>query len=84
MGIIAWLVLGLIGGFVGNKILNLRGDGLLMDMALGIVGAVVGGMIAHFFGQSGISGLNIWSILVAILGSVVVLYVYHNVLNARR
>ena len=84
MGIFAWLLLGLIGGFIGNKLLNLRGDGLLMDIALGIAGAVVGGMIAHFFGQSGITGFNIWSMIVAVIGSVAVLYLYHNVLNARR
>ncbi len=84
MGILSWLILGLIGGFVGSKILNSRGEGLLMDIALGVVGAIVGGFVFSFFGLGGVSGLNIWSMIVAIAGSVIVLYLYHNVLNARR
>ena len=84
MGILSWLILGLIGGFVGSKILNGRGEGLLMDIVLGIVGAVVGGFVFSLVGQTGITGLNIWSMIVAIIGSIIVIYLYHNVLNARR
>ena len=84
MGILSWLILGLVGGFVGSKILNGRGEGLLMDIALGVLGAVVGGFVFSFFGLGGISGLNVWSMIVAIAGSIIVIYLYHNVLNARR
>ena len=84
MGILSWLILGLIGGFVGSKILNGRGEGLLMDIVLGIVGAVVGGFVFSLFGLGGISGLNIWSMIVAVVGSLIVIYLYHNVLNVRR
>ena len=84
MDILSWLILGLIGGFVGSKILNGRGEGLLMDIGLGVVGAVVGGFVFSLFGLGGVSGLNIWSMIVAVVGSLIVLYLYHNVLNARR
>lgn len=82
MGIIAWLVLGLVAGFIGSKLVNKQGEGMAMDIVLGIVGAVVGGFIAQFAGFSGITGLNVYSILIAIVGSVIVLVLYHAV--ARR
>jgi len=77
MGIISWLVLGLIAGFIGSKLVNKQGAGMLTDIVLGIVGAVVGGFIAHFAGFSGITGFNLYSILIAVIGSVVVLVLYH-------
>jgi uncharacterized membrane protein YeaQ/YmgE (transglycosylase-associated protein family) len=78
MGIISWLVLGLIAGFIGSKIVNKRGQGFWLDIALGIVGAIVGGFLfSAVFGMEGITGLNIWSLIVAIIGSVVVLWGYH-------
>jgi uncharacterized membrane protein YeaQ/YmgE (transglycosylase-associated protein family) len=82
MGIIAWLVLGLIAGFIGSKLVNKQGEGMFMDIILGIVGAVVGGFIAQFAGFSGITGFNLYSILIAVIGSVIVLVLYHAV--ARR
>ena len=77
MSIISWIILGLIAGFIGSRIVNKQGQGMLLDMALGIVGAIVGGILFSFFGATGITGLNIWSMIVAIVGSVVVLWVYH-------
>jgi uncharacterized membrane protein YeaQ/YmgE (transglycosylase-associated protein family) len=74
MSIISWIILGLIAGFIGSKIVN---------MALGIVGAIVGGILFSFFGATGITGLNIWSMIVAIVGSVVVLWVYHAISDRR-
>ncbi len=82
IGIITWLVLGLIAGFVASKIVNKTGSGLVMDIILGIVGALVGGFIFNFFGAAGVTGFNIWSAVVAIVGAVVVLLIYHAV--ARR
>jgi uncharacterized membrane protein YeaQ/YmgE (transglycosylase-associated protein family) len=82
MGIIAWLILGLVAGFIGSKLVNKQGEGMFMDIILGIVGAVVGGFIAQFAGFNGITGLDFRSILIAIVGSVVVLVLYHAV--ARR
>jgi len=83
MSIISWIILGLIAGFIGSKIVNKQGQGLWLDMALGIVGAIVGGILFSFFGATGITGLNIWSMIVAIVGSVVVLWVYHAIADRR-
>jgi uncharacterized membrane protein YeaQ/YmgE (transglycosylase-associated protein family) len=77
MSIIAWIVLGLIAGFIGSKIVNKSGEGAVLDIVLGVVGAVVGGWLFSVFGMSGVSGLNIYSLLVAVVGAVVVLFVYH-------
>ena len=81
MGIISWLVLGLIAGFIGSKIVNKSGEGLWLDIALGIVGAIVGGILFSLFGMEGITGLNIWSMIVAIIGSIVVLWGYHTLVR---
>ena len=83
MSIIAWLILGLIAGFVASKIINKTGGGLVLDLVLGVVGAVVGGFVFSLFGMAGVSGLNLYSILVAIIGAVIVLYIYHNFIASR-
>ncbi len=77
MSIIAWLVLGLVAGFLGSKIVNKTGEGLLADIVIGIVGALVGGFIFTQFGSQGVTGFNLWSLLVAVVGSVVLLVVWH-------
>lgn len=82
MSIIAWLVLGLVAGFIASKIVNKSGEGLIRDLILGIIGAVVGGWIMETFGKAGVSGLNIYSFVVAILGAVVVLVVFHTIRRA--
>jgi uncharacterized membrane protein YeaQ/YmgE (transglycosylase-associated protein family) len=77
MSFLAWIVLGLIAGFIGSKIVNKTGEGVLLDIVLGIVGAVVGGWLFTTFGHPGVTGLNLYSILVAVVGAVLVLVVYH-------
>lgn len=77
MSILAWIVLGLIAGFIGSKLVNRTGEGLVLDIVLGIVGAFVGGWLFNRFGAAGVSGLNLYSLLVAVVGAVVVLVVYH-------
>ncbi|TPG14691.1 GlsB/YeaQ/YmgE family stress response membrane protein [Sphingomonas koreensis] len=84
MSIIAWIILGLIAGFIGSKIVNKTGEGVLLDIVLGVVGAVVGGFLFNQFGAGGVSGLNLYSLLVAVVGAVVVLFLYHLVFRARR
>ncbi|MEG6507376.1 GlsB/YeaQ/YmgE family stress response membrane protein [Methyloligella sp. 2.7D] len=79
MSIIAWVILGLIAGFIASKIVNKSGQGMLMDIVLGIVGAVVGGVVFNFFGAAGVTGLNLYSFIVAIAGAVIVLWIYHAV-----
>jgi uncharacterized membrane protein YeaQ/YmgE (transglycosylase-associated protein family) len=82
MSIIAWIVLGLVAGFIGSKIVNKQGEGLVLDVLLGVVGAVVGGFVFNLVGASGVTGLNIYSMFVAVIGSVIVLVIYHAVRRA--
>ena len=83
MGIFSWLLLGLIAGFIGSKIVDRQGQGFWLNIALGIIGALVGGFLFDLFGASGVTDLNIYSMMVAIVGSVVVLVIY-NAIAARR
>jgi uncharacterized membrane protein YeaQ/YmgE (transglycosylase-associated protein family) len=77
MSFIAWIVLGLVAGFIGSKLINKRGEGFIRDILLGVVGAIVGGWLFERFGMAGVTGLNLYSLLVAVIGAVVVLVVYH-------
>ncbi len=81
MSILSWLLLGLIAGFIGSKIMNKSGQGFLMDIALGIFGAVVGGVLFTTIGATGVTGFNLYSMFVAVVGSCVVLWIYHKVLK---
>ena len=83
MSIIAWIVLGLIAGFVASKIVNKSGAGAVVDIVLGIVGAVVGGWLFNQFGMAGVTGFNIYSMLVAVVGAIVVLFLYHLITGRR-
>ena len=83
MSIIAWLILGLIAGFIASKIVNRQGDGILVDMVLGIIGAVVGGLLFNAFGTAGVTGFNLYSMLVAVVGAIVVLVIYHAIAGRR-
>jgi uncharacterized membrane protein YeaQ/YmgE (transglycosylase-associated protein family) len=83
MSILAWIVLGLIAGFVASKIVNQRGAGCLLNIVLGIVGAFVGGIIFTGLGGVGVTGFNLWSMFVAIVGAVVALVLYHALFDRR-
>src|SRR6516165_6744999 len=67
MGIISWIILGLIAGFIASKLVDRQGKGFWLDIALGIVGALVGGFLFDLFGASGVTGLNIYSMMLALL-----------------
>jgi uncharacterized membrane protein YeaQ/YmgE (transglycosylase-associated protein family) len=82
MSILAWVILGLIAGFIGSKLVNKRGEGLFLDIVLGVIGAVVGGWVFNAFGAAGVSGLNIYSLVVAVIGAVLVLVIYHAIRRA--
>ena len=77
MSVLAWMALGLIAGLVASSMLSRSGQGLLLDIVLGIVGAVVGGALFTAIGATGVTGFNLYSILVAIAGAIVVLWAYH-------
>ena len=81
MSFLTWIFLGLIAGFAASKIVNKKGEGVILDIILGIVGAVFGGWLFDKFGASGATGLNLYSILVAVVGSVVILLLYHAIRN---
>ena len=83
MGVIAFIVLGLIAGFIASLLVNHKGEGFFGDIILGIVGAVVGGFIAHLLGFHGIQRLNLYSIMIAVLGAVIVLAIYHAIVRSR-
>jgi len=83
MPIIVWIILGLVSGFVASKIVNKTGEGVLLDIVLGVIGAVVGGWLFSMFGMGGVTGLNVYSFVVAIIGAVIVLLIYHLVFRRR-
>jgi uncharacterized membrane protein YeaQ/YmgE (transglycosylase-associated protein family) len=83
MSFIAWIILGLISGFIASKLVNRTGEGVLLDIVLGIVGAFVGGWLFNTFGMAGVTGLNIYSMLVAAIGAIVVLVIYHALVRRR-
>ena len=83
MSIIAWLILGLIAGFIASKLYAGSGQGAVIDIVLGIVGAFVGGFLFNMFGGAGVTGFNLYSMIVAVIGAVVVLWVYHAVTGRR-
>jgi uncharacterized membrane protein YeaQ/YmgE (transglycosylase-associated protein family) len=82
MSFLSWIVLGLLAGFIASKIVNKRGEGFLPDLVLGIVGAIAGGWVFRLFGASGATGLNLYSLLVAVAGAILVLVLYHAVQGA--
>jgi len=76
MGILLWIIFGAIAGYVASVIMkNDYNQGTVSDIIMGIVGAVVGGFIMELLGQSGVTGFNLYSFFVAIIGAVVVIYV---------
>jgi uncharacterized membrane protein YeaQ/YmgE (transglycosylase-associated protein family) len=83
MSFLAWVVLGLISGFIASKIVSKTGQGVLMDVVLGIVGAVLGGWLFNTIGHTGVTGLNLYSILVSVVGAVIVLFIYHALVGNR-
>ena len=83
MSILGWIILGLISGFIASKIVNKSGEGVLLDIVLGIVGALVGGWLFTAFGMHGVTGVNLYSMLVAVVGAIVVLFIYHAIAGRR-
>ena len=80
MSIVIWLFIGLVAGFLGSKIVNKRGEGLMLDIILGLIGSFVGGLIIHLMGFHR-DGSILISIIVATLGAVLVLVIYHRLIR---
>ncbi len=84
MGLISWLIIGLIAGVIGKLVMPGEDPGgFLATIFIGMLGALVGGLIVGVFGGTGVTGINIWSILVAILGAMVLLALYRLVTGRR-
>ena len=74
MDFIVWIIVGGIAGYIASMIMKTdASQGMIGDIILGIVGAIVGGFVMNFFGQGGVSGFNFYSVIVAIIGSVIVI-----------
>ena len=84
LSFVAWIVMGLVIGFIGSKILNKTGRGLGRDCLIGIVGALVSGFLSNLLGKPGRPGLDLYSLLVAAVGAVVFMIVYHALFRRRR
>lgn len=83
MSILGWIFLGLIAGFIASKLVNHTGEGVILDIVLGIVGAVVGGWLFTTMGRAGVTGFNLYSMFVAVVGAVLFLVLYHLVFRRR-
>jgi uncharacterized membrane protein YeaQ/YmgE (transglycosylase-associated protein family) len=83
MSFAVWIVLGLIAGFIASKLVNKTGEGMLLDILLGVVGAVLGGWLFNAFGMQGVTGFNVYSVAVAVIGATVFLVAYHTLTNRK-
>jgi len=80
MGFIAWIVLGALSGWIASKIMDKDQQmGAIENIIVGIIGASIGGFIFNLIGASGVTGLNIWSIIVAVIGSCILLYIVNKI-----
>ena len=84
MGIISWLIVGLIAGWIGHMIVNRGGGGFIGDLLVGAVGAFVGGFLFNLIGHTGVTGINLYSIFVAAVGAVIVLLIWHGLVRRSR
>ena len=84
MGFLSWIVLGAIAGWLGSLLVNRSGEGILRDIVLGIIGGIVGGWIFAAMGSTGVTGFNLWSLFVAVIGAVIVLVLYHTLFGRAR
>lgn len=84
MGILSWIILGAIAGWIGSMLVNKTGEGLFRDIVLGIIGGVVGGWIFAAIGSTSVTGFNLWSLFVAVVGAVIVLVLYHALVRPSR
>jgi uncharacterized membrane protein YeaQ/YmgE (transglycosylase-associated protein family) len=84
MGFFSMIIVGLIAGYIGSRIVNKSGEGLIRDILLGVLGALIGGVLFQRLGYAGVTGINLWSILVAVVGSIILLVLYHALSGKKR
>ena len=83
MGFVSWIILGLIAGYIGHRLVGERGQGFLVNTATGVLGALIGGEVMELLGGHTVTGLNIRSMAVAVAGSVVLLVIVNAVRRRR-
>ena len=84
MGILAWIIVGIIAGFLAKAVVPGEAPaGVLGDLVVGVVGALIGGWIMSSFGSTGFTGLNLWGIFVAFIGAVVLLLIMRALIGPR-
>ena len=83
MSIVGWIIFGAVTGWLGSLLVNKQGEGCILNIALGLVGALVGGFLFSAIGGSSVTGFNLYSMFVAIMGAVIVLVVWHAVTGNR-
>jgi uncharacterized membrane protein YeaQ/YmgE (transglycosylase-associated protein family) len=85
IGIISWIVIGIIAGILGKLIMPGRDPGgFLITVVIGMAGAVIGGFVLRLLGGAGVTGFNLWSIVVATLGAVILLAIYRLIAGRRQ
>jgi uncharacterized membrane protein YeaQ/YmgE (transglycosylase-associated protein family) len=84
MSFLAWIILGLLAGFIGSKMVNKQGEGVFLDIILGIVGAIVGGWAFTALGATGVTGFNLYSLFVAVVGAIIFLVIYNAIAGRGR
>jgi uncharacterized membrane protein YeaQ/YmgE (transglycosylase-associated protein family) len=83
MGILAWIVLGLIAGLLASAVMRGGGFGIIGDIIVGVVGALIGGFLFSALGSTGVTGFNLWSIFVAFLGACILIALLRAVSGSR-
>ncbi|MDL2253873.1 GlsB/YeaQ/YmgE family stress response membrane protein [Ruminococcaceae bacterium OttesenSCG-928-I18] len=73
MGILSWILVGALAGWLAGLIVKCNGIGMFMSIVVGVVGAFIGGLIMNLFGRVGITGFSLWSLLVAVIGAILLL-----------
>ena len=85
MSLLAWIIFGGLAGWIASMIAGTnRQQGVVMNIIVGIIGAFLGGLLMSFFGKSGVTGFNLYSALVAIIGAVILLFVYRSLTRTQR
>lgn len=77
MGILAWVILGALAGWIASMIMKTDAEqGAIANIVVGIIGAIIGGFVFRMFGASAVTGLNLYSLLVSVVGAVIALFIY--------
>lgn len=74
MGLLSWLVVGVLAGWIANMLMGKGSSGLIGNLILGVIGAFVGGFLMSFLNMGGVNGISVWSIIVATLGACVLIF----------